>query len=580
MASVPVYCLCRLPYDVTRFMIECDGCQDWFHGSCVGVEEEAAAEIDLYHCPQCAVLRGPSVMKRRRAAPKGAAGDADVGRPIRTGSAQFVRELRGRTFPSADEVLLKPSGAQLTVEYLEEKSFSVPILVARKEGLGMTLPPPTFGPRDVEHYVGGDREVEVLDVGRQALLSMRLGDFISYWCGARRERVLSVSGLEFSETRLSNVVETPRIVRKLSWVENLWPGESSRERPNLQKFCLMGARDSYTDFHIDRGGASAWCHVLRGEKIYYLARPTAANLGLFEAWGRSRNQGQLFFGDQVDRCYRCPLRQGQTLFIPTGWIHAVLTPVDCLAFGGNFLHSLNIGMQLKAYEMERRLSCAALCTFPNFETICWYVGRHLLDTFRGLRENRRPPAAYLVQGAKALTAAFRAWTRREALQEHAAEIPETLRPGQLLRELGREVRMAQELFPPSGVKPGAPPFAPPPRGPPHVTAAHPPPEQPGPPGTGSAPRRAWPRPSSAWAASSRSTATASCCSEGGATGKRHAPFVGVVTAKTTPTARRFHPGHALPPRFFLFPPEGAGRCVSHAPLSLPRPSSPLSLQVL
>ncbi|XP_035169698.1 histone lysine demethylase PHF8-like, partial [Oxyura jamaicensis] len=90
MASVPVYCLCRLPYDVTRFMIECDGCQDWFHGSCVGVEEEAAAEIDLYHCPQCAVLRGPSVMKRRRAPPKPAPGDADAGRPVRTGSAQFV----------------------------------------------------------------------------------------------------------------------------------------------------------------------------------------------------------------------------------------------------------------------------------------------------------------------------------------------------------------------------------------------------------------------------------------------------------------------------------------------------------
>lgn len=32
MATVPVYCLCRLPYDVTRFMIECDMCQDWFHG--------------------------------------------------------------------------------------------------------------------------------------------------------------------------------------------------------------------------------------------------------------------------------------------------------------------------------------------------------------------------------------------------------------------------------------------------------------------------------------------------------------------------------------------------------------------
>ena len=28
----PVYCLCRKPYDQTQFMIQCDKCQDWFHG--------------------------------------------------------------------------------------------------------------------------------------------------------------------------------------------------------------------------------------------------------------------------------------------------------------------------------------------------------------------------------------------------------------------------------------------------------------------------------------------------------------------------------------------------------------------
>ena len=38
---------------------------------------------------------------------------------------------------------------------------------------------------------------------------------------------------------------------------------------------------------------------------------------------------------------------GQTMFIPTGWIHAVLTPIDSLVFGGNFLHSFNIGLQLR-----------------------------------------------------------------------------------------------------------------------------------------------------------------------------------------------------------------------------------------
>lgn len=63
--------------------------------------------------------------------------------------------------------------------------------------------------------------------------------------------------------RLSNLVETPKIVRKLSWVENLWPEESIFERPNVQKYCLMGVKDSYTDFHIDFGGTSVWYHVLR-----------------------------------------------------------------------------------------------------------------------------------------------------------------------------------------------------------------------------------------------------------------------------------------------------------------------------
>ncbi|XP_051034638.1 histone lysine demethylase PHF8 isoform X4 [Phodopus roborovskii] len=441
MASVPVYCLCRLPYDVTRFMIECDMCQDWFHGSCVGVEEEKAADIDLYHCPNCEVLHGPSIMKKRRGSSKGH--DTHKGKPVKTGSSMFIRELRSRTFDSSDEVILKPTGSQLTVEFLEENSFSVPILVLKKDGLGMTLPSPSFTVRDVEHYVGSDKEIDVIDVARQADCKMKLGDFVKYYYSGKREKVLNVISLEFSDTRLSNLVETPKIVRKLSWVENLWPEECVFERPNVQKYCLMSVRDSYTDFHIDFGGTSVWYHVLKGEKIFYLIRPTNANLTLFECWSSSSNQNEMFFGDQVEKCYKCSVKQGQTLFIPTGWIHAVLTPVDCLAFGGNFLHSLNIEMQLKAYEIEKRLSTADLFKFPNFETICWYVGKHILDIFRGLRENRRHPASYLVHGGKALNLAFRAWTRKEALPDHEDEIPETVRTVQLIKDLAREIRLVE-----------------------------------------------------------------------------------------------------------------------------------------
>ncbi|OQR68752.1 lysine-specific demethylase 7B-like [Tropilaelaps mercedesae] len=36
----PVYCLCGQPYDPERFMIQCDVCKDWFHGSAGWVAAE------------------------------------------------------------------------------------------------------------------------------------------------------------------------------------------------------------------------------------------------------------------------------------------------------------------------------------------------------------------------------------------------------------------------------------------------------------------------------------------------------------------------------------------------------------
>lgn len=41
-------------------------------------------------------------------------------------------------------------------------------------------------------------------------------------------------------------------------------------------------------------------------------------------------------------------------FPTPGWIHAVYTPVDSLVFGGNILHSFNVPMQLRIYEIEDR----------------------------------------------------------------------------------------------------------------------------------------------------------------------------------------------------------------------------------
>lgn len=58
--------------------------------------------------------------------------------------------------------------------------------------------------------------------------------------------------------------------------------------------------------------------ALQGEKIFYLIKPTPANLALYEAWSSSPNQSEVFFGNKVDKCYKCVVPQGTTLLIPTG----------------------------------------------------------------------------------------------------------------------------------------------------------------------------------------------------------------------------------------------------------------------
>ena len=46
------YCVCRGPYG-NKFMIACDGCEEWFHGSCISINSDQAKTVDKYYCPFC-----------------------------------------------------------------------------------------------------------------------------------------------------------------------------------------------------------------------------------------------------------------------------------------------------------------------------------------------------------------------------------------------------------------------------------------------------------------------------------------------------------------------------------------------
>ncbi|XP_010913440.1 chromatin remodeling protein EBS isoform X1 [Elaeis guineensis] len=50
---VAVYCKCEMPYNPDDLMVQCEGCKDWFHPSCMGMSIEQAKKLDHFLCSDC-----------------------------------------------------------------------------------------------------------------------------------------------------------------------------------------------------------------------------------------------------------------------------------------------------------------------------------------------------------------------------------------------------------------------------------------------------------------------------------------------------------------------------------------------
>ncbi|XP_063682910.1 nucleosome-remodeling factor subunit NURF301-like [Bolinopsis microptera] len=53
-----LFCICRTPYNQYSFYIGCDSCQEWYHGTCVGISEMEAEKIEVYICDRCKQQQG------------------------------------------------------------------------------------------------------------------------------------------------------------------------------------------------------------------------------------------------------------------------------------------------------------------------------------------------------------------------------------------------------------------------------------------------------------------------------------------------------------------------------------------
>ncbi|CAH8472759.1 unnamed protein product [Heterobilharzia americana] len=265
---------------------------------------------------------------------------------------------------------------------------------------------------------------------------MTLQDLVNHFSSTSRPVLLNMLSLEFSRTSLANFVHPPHVVSELSLVTTCWPDDADESSeffdetaPTVQKYCLLSMQGSYTDFHIDFGGSSVWYHVLWGEKVFYLMPPTHEYFSAYWQWCMDNDHRSIFFPDFVanlrrkesignmsePKVYCLHVLPGQTIFLPSGWIHAVYTTSDCLVFGGNFLDGLHVSTQLRVYRMEQKCKTPMKFLFPNFEKVHWFYSQGLMDRLTNNLINGEDPVTYDIKAAKCLVKVLPLWYAKRRL---------------------------------------------------------------------------------------------------------------------------------------------------------------------
>lgn len=259
-------------------------------------------------------------------------------------------------------------GDEFTVDFVKSGLFQTPLLIQNPASAGFTIVS-DFGCGRILQDIGSNFPVNVIDVQTQQERDQRgLGDFMSYYNTPREQRMetLNLISLNVSNTAKGpGLFQAPRSIRALDWAVQF--GIPKRQR--VTHYILLSPATSFTDFHFDLSGSSAWLYVHSGKKIFYFIEPNEDNLRLYQRWQKSEGRGRVFFPSLVNGCHQVLITSGQLLLIPGGWIHGVATPEDSIAVGGNFLHSFNIAMQIRCQIIELDGETSTTFLFPMFRDL-------------------------------------------------------------------------------------------------------------------------------------------------------------------------------------------------------------------
>ncbi|KAF8447044.1 hypothetical protein BGX38DRAFT_1093594, partial [Terfezia claveryi] len=371
--------------EATVKWIECDNCRRWTHNACVNLSNEEVDSIDKYHCASCEKDKGPSTLLRKSARARIPIDYESLNNgsavPVQSATNKmyhpYVDKILNGEFKTVPETFPRVVPEELSLRFFEDGGgFKEPIVIPAAPGieldaLGMGFPDNLTIPQIVE-MVGPEETVEVIDVKSQSgdKRKWTLSKWVEYFEDPNRDKIYNVISLEVSSTRLARLIQRPKVVREMDLSDQVWPKDRRKEFPAVQYYCLMSVAHSYTDWHVDFGGSSVYYRILKGRKVFFFLAPTKENLDAYQQWNKSPEQHYTWLAEGRE-CFRVDLGPGDTMLIPSGWIHAVYTPEDSLVIGGNYLTRLHYQMQFRIHEIERATATPMKYRFPRFARVHW-----------------------------------------------------------------------------------------------------------------------------------------------------------------------------------------------------------------
>ena len=416
--------------------IQCNGCNRWFHSLCAGIMGKAEARaVDKFICKPCEPDHGETTYVRTSSRARTAIDYAGLNQGVIKSSVEtslhhYIQPFKTNKLKIQPDDFARIRPELLTVDFFNnfdnmKRPFVVPAEWNPRFGMERHTeadrPEHTEGdicfdsqgketeqdiaaenPTSSENVI--DCEQDLLDmvmprdltvtkvadlVGREVTLPgvidvksqqtkgvWTLGKWADYYEETTEKPVRNVISLEVSETALGRVLRRPKVVRDLDLEDHVWSSDDfpDKKKKSVKFYCLMSVADSYTDFHIDFGGSSVYYHILKGTKTFFFIPPEDKYLKKYEDWCNSSSQDTTWLGDLCNgNVTRVDLHEGDTAFIPAGWIHSVWTPEDSLVIGGNFLTHTDYELQFKVANVEKNTNVGLSFRYPFFQKVMWHT---------------------------------------------------------------------------------------------------------------------------------------------------------------------------------------------------------------